>query len=732
MLLLGAVVSAPDVVMAHGVPDARRPPADGAAAVLTARAVPAHEPIVLDGRLDEPDWARAPAIRDLRQIEPVQGAAPFVETEFRILYDRRHLYIGAEVRDPEGRAGLRVPELRRNFGYFENDLVGIALDGFGDGRSAVAFQVNPHGALRDLRVFDGQYFDREWQGLWDARTLIHDEGWSVEIRIPWSTLRYDPGAPAWRLILVRRTRRLNEEVGWPEWPRQNNAYTMRYAGRLEGLEPPPPARNLQAQPYATARDERGAASGPARAVQFGGDLKWAITPNTVLDLTANTDFAEADVDRQVVNLTRFSVFFPEQRAFFLENAGLFRLVDGSWVEPFFSRRIGLDADGSPLTVPAGVRLTHQTPTRSAGALVVRQDGASGLDGSTFAVGRFQQNVGTQHRVGGLVVSRVDDRAGGGQAVNTVGAVDWFTRPTPTAWFRGMVSGSSDTDRGDGWSVFLHGANSASWGYVGWIQSVISPGYVPRTGFIPREDLITTSPAATLDLRPSWLPDAVLALRPGFTALVYHRASDRAFQEGRVTVRPLVLGLRDGGEVSVRWEPNAQRLDRPFTPLPGLSVAPGDYRYQRYGVTVRTDPSASYSVLAGWTGGGFFDGTLDELELSLQGGPSPRLRGGVGYRRNRIASLGPAGGSATTHLVVPQVRVSFDPRTQVSAFYQHNTATGRATVNARFSWEFAPLSFLHVVLNEGRDIDATLPDRSLLPGRPRDRQLVVKLTYLWQL
>jgi hypothetical protein len=469
-----------------------------------------------------------------------------------------------------------MPELRRNFGYFENDLVGVALDGFGDGRTAVAFQVNPHGALRDLRVFDGQYFDREWQGVWDARTHVHGAGWSAEIRIPWSTLRYDPSAPAWRMILVRRTRRLNEEAGWPEWPRQNNAYTMRHAGWLEGLEAPPPSRNLQVQPYATARAERGpapAGTGGVRPVELGGDLKWAITPTTVLDLTMNTDFAEADVDRQVVNLTRFSVFFPEQRAFFLENAGLFRVVDGRWVEPFFSRRIGLDAGGSPLGMPAGLRLTHQTPATRSGALIVRQDGAAGFDASTFLVGRVQRNVGAQHRVGGLVASRVDELAGGGRRTNTVGVVDWFTRPTATAWFRGMVSSSHDTTRGDGWSVFLHGANSASWGYVGWIQSVISPRYEPRAGYIPREDLITTSPAFDLDLRPRWLPGAVLALHPGATALIYHRASDRAFDEGRVTLRPLVVGLRDGGEVTLFWEPNAQRLDRPFQPLPGLSVAP---------------------------------------------------------------------------------------------------------------------------------------------------------------
>jgi hypothetical protein len=143
----------------------------------------------------------------------------------------------------------------------------------------------------------------------------------------------------------------------------------------------------------------------------GGELKWAVTPNTVLDLTVNTDFAEADVDRQVVNLTRFSVFFSEQRPFFLENAGLFRVTDGPWIEPFFSRRIGLAPDGTPLRILGGARVTSQTPPRSAGALLIHQEGAAGLDGSSFGVARWQQNLGSDHRIGGLLVARADEGEG---------------------------------------------------------------------------------------------------------------------------------------------------------------------------------------------------------------------------------------------------------------------------------------------------------------------------------
>ncbi len=691
-------------------------------------------PITLDGVLDDPAWREAPAIRRFRQIEPVQGADPFVGTEVRFLFDDTYLYVGIEVEDPAGAAGIRVPEMRRNFDYFQNDLVGVSLDGFGDGRSAMGFLVNPLGAIRDLRVFDGQFFDREWQGVWDARTRIHDGGWTAEIRIPWSTLRYDPGAEIWRVMVVRRTRRLNEEAGWPEWPRQNNAYTMRYAAPLEGLQPPPPVRNLEFTPYITARSEgdpRQGALGQDRRGEVGGELKWAATPSTVLDLTVNTDFAEADVDRQVVNLTRFSVFFPEQRPFFLENAGLFRMTDGPWIEPFFSRRIGLAPDGTPLRILGGARVTSQTPSRSAGALLVHQEGAAGLDGSSFGVGRWQQNVGSDHRVGALLVARGDGLENGERQWNAVGAADWYLRFGEQGFFRGMVSGSRDgLEDEEGGAVFLWGGNRASWGYVGWIQRYISAGYRPRTGFVPRADLITTSPAARLDLRPDWLPDRVLAFRPTLTVFAHHRASDLAFQEGYIRVRPVGLGLRDGGEIFAQWEPNRQVLEGPFSPLPGLEVAPGTYGFQRFGVGYASDPSARVSGRVEWTGGGFYDGTLHQVTGALRAVPSPHLSAGITYEGNRITGLGPEARSATTHLVAPELRVALNPRTQLYAFYQHNTAAGQGTLNARFSWEFAPLSFLHLVVNDGRPVASGLLPAGVETEIPPTRQILLKLSYLW--
>jgi hypothetical protein len=712
-------------------PEAGGQPQPSARAV---RALQASGSIVLDGRLDEPSWSEAPVIRDFRQIEPVQGGEPLLDTEVRILFDEEHLYVGIEVHDPEGATGVRVPEMRRNFGYFENDLVGISLDGFGDGRSAMAFQVNPYGALRDLRVVEGHLFDREWQGVWDARTRIHEGGWTAELRLPWSTLRYDPEAESWGVMIVRRTRRLNEEVGWPEWPRQNNAYTMRYAGRLEGLRPPPPARNLQLQPYATARTEGDpAAGGPLgdrRSGAVGGDLKWTMTPNTVLDLTANTDFAEADVDREVLDLTRFSVLFPEQRPFFLENGALFRAGGDRWLEPFFTRRIGLDRGGRPIPLDGGLRLTHQSPQLSGGAMLLRQRGAEGSPTTHFGVGRFQRNLGAEHRVGALAVSRVEE---GGEH-NHVGALDFFYRPRGTTFLRGMVSGSRTTgiEGGDGWSAFAHLSNNFSWGYVGWVQVLISPEYRASTGFVPRQDLVTTSPAVNLDLRPHWLPRGVRSYRPGFTAMIHHRVSDREFEEGWLTLRPLLFQFHDGSEASLWLRGDQQRLERDFRPIPGLEIGPGSYDFATIGFTREPDQSRPYWTFVTLAAGGFFDGRTERIVYRASPVRNSRFGVTFDYTGNRFRRVGgDPDHELVTHLLGLQLRASLDPRTQVSTFHQRNTVTGHRTLNARFSWEFAPLSFVHLVVNDGRPVAGNLlPDR--LEEIPRDRQVLLKISYLWQM
>ncbi len=719
----------------HGMPDDQSvfpPPAKRPA----VHAVRAYAAPVIDGRLSEPDWQRAGAARHFTQIEPYQGNKPSFDTEVRLLYDANYLYVGALCRDTTGARGVRVLNLRRDFDYFQNDLFGVTLDAFGDGRSCVSFQVNPYGALYDLQVIDGQVYNRDWDDRWQARTTVTDSGWMVETAIPWSTLRYPQAEnPQWRINFVRNIRRNNEITGWSPWPRVYNPYRMDYAGVLTGIEPPPPGKNIRLQPYTVMRRNSTRTAGTARhgnESAIGGEVKWAMTPNTIIDLTVNTDFAQADADRQVINTSRFSVFFPEKRQFFLENANLFALGHSATVMPFFSRRIGLDRFGQPIAIDAGLRLISRNPEQNLGALLIRQRGNEDNPASTFAVGRYSKNLGERNRLGAMITHRSDESmADAGAVHNTVASVDGLFRFSPTLSFVPMFSRSwTHGAEGNGYASHVWIYNDANWGYVGHWQAFVTRNYNAASGFVRRQDFILTSPAVSLDWRPRWRPAFIHKLAPGFTSFFYHRASDRKFQEGFVTLRPLNLVFRNGGWLAFHVVPNWQRLEprdvQFFKPF-GVALAAGNYTYWRYLIRTGSDQSRRMAASVFGTTGGYFNGTRQELGIQLKYAPSPLIALTVDYEFNQVSDLGMQRENATTHLLGSVLRLALNPRVQMFAFYQYNSFARNSVWNVRFAWEFAPLSYVYLVFNDSRVLEGA-PQASPASAR----QVVLKFTYQIQI
>jgi hypothetical protein len=741
------------------------------------RAVRTRERITLDGNLSEASWNLAPVASGFVQAEPNQGAAATFDTEVRVVFDDAHIYIAAFCRDTSGAAGVRVQNLQRDFSFDDNDIFGVAIDAFRSERNCLAFQVNPYGALRDLQTFDDAFFDRDWDAVWQARTQITDSGWTVEMMIPWETLRYpevassgvgsDGGAGSkdssgvWGLNIMRNIRRLNQITGWAPWPRAFTTYRMTYAGLLTGLEPPPPRANVRVQPYAVAR----AASNQAGVQwQAGGEAKWAITPSTVLDLTVNTDFAQADVDRQVVNLRRFSVFFPERRQFFLEGASLFNIgSDETGVQPFFSRRIGLNDAGQAIPIDVGMRLLSQTTERSIGALAVRQRAGTSTGAANFFVGRYSQNFGSGSRLGGMVTTRYDEQfdytvsvptQGSGAdrdstartpaRLNLVGAADWFWRFSDAFQSSGMISYSHDTQfaaaapdgAGSNASTALaskQGMAGYAWvGYqdnffdVGHVQGIITPDYKPRVGFVGRTNLITTLPYFNINWRPAWKPDFVRAFTPSVFSVLSHGVTDRVMQEGILGITPVGIDFQSGAGLQFSLERHWQYPTEAFEPLDEMVIRPGSYEYWRGVASFNTDLSAPLSLEGSLATGGYFDGTLSVASATLRATPIPNIAFNVSYEFNEFRGVGGVG-YRTTHLFAPQVRLALNPRLQIVGFYQYNTAAEQGALNARIAWEFEPLSFLFIVVNDNR----SLPNpRFIAPFSRQDG--VVKLSYLRQL
>ena len=397
-------------------------------------------PIRPDGKLTEAAWQETPVITDFFRMEPRQGGQVLYKTYVRILFDKKHLYFGVFCKDSLGEKGTRVQDLRRDFIYGENDIFYIQLDPQNLKRYCVSFQTTPYGNQRDLQVFDDAFRDNDWDALWKVRTHITDSGYYAEFAIPFNALRYEHknDSVSWGVTFGRLARRDYELSSFPAIPQTYSPYRMTYAAQLKGLKVPPSGINLRVQPYSLYQYSKttDAAGSKSTSGNFkpGGEIKWAVTPASVIDLTFNTDFAQADVDMAVNNLTRFNVLFPERRQFFLENSGIYAGADVRGLKPFFSRAIGLSYtqfNADPVAIDAGIRYTSRNQLRTVAGLYVHQQGTATQGASNFGVLRYLKNYGTQSNIGVMLTHRLDeaDRSKNfAQRDNTTITIDGFIRP----------------------------------------------------------------------------------------------------------------------------------------------------------------------------------------------------------------------------------------------------------------------------------------------------------------
>ena len=666
----------------------------------------------IDGIMNEPEWRKAiPATRFI-QVEPLQGNTPNYETEVRILYNRQYLYIGIFAHDSLGKKAIRATDFKRDFDYRSHDLVSLAFDGFNDKRNAMCFVTNAYGVQRDLLSFDDLYYDLDWNGLWKVRTSRTDSGWGAEIAIPWQTLRYPKTADSiqhWGFNVYRNRRLTNEITAFSPFPRVFSSLRMDYAGVLKNLQPPPPKPNVRIQPYFLGSYDRFKNFDPgikpeATHYKLGGELKWAINTNTVLDLTANTDFAQADADQQVNNITRFSVFFPEKRQFFLENASLFGggvgpSDDGSGgsmrIQPFFSRRIGLDDNGNPIPIDAGGRFVYRSSKRNFGAIVMRQRGQDSTPATNFFVGRFSENFGKQNRVGGLIT--IKNRPGGSNVVSTI---DGFFRLGESHSLNTMFVHSTNTNGGkQGIAGFVQYFNSNNHYKIWWTESIVTKNFDPEMGFVSRTDVIGTTPGANWYYRGSKLPfkKILRAFEPGILPEFYHQVSTGKLIERQLYFFPVWLNLQSGAYLGYGIVPAFQLLTEPFEPL-GVTIAPGSYHYNRQQIWSGTDPSRIINLQVIYTWGQYYDGKLNSGDWKLQFAPIPHISLTGRFNRNHFMGVGASKTNNTVDLYSIEGRFALNPRLQLVGFYQRNSENSSDNYNIRLSWEYEPLSNIYFVYN----------------------------------
>ncbi|MCZ2483956.1 carbohydrate binding family 9 domain-containing protein [Aquirufa antheringensis] len=690
-----------------------------------------------DGHLDEAEWVKAPAVNVDFQVEPFQGRKASFSSTVKLLYNRQFLYVAAILQDSIGKNSYRAPNLKRDYAFEENDLFGIAIDGFNDKRNALVLQSNAYGAQRDLLSFDDRAFDIDWDGLYRVRTHRSDSSWVAEFAIPWQTLRYpktDGNKPQdWGINFFRVRRSSNELSVWSPHPRSMSPLRMDYAGKLSGIIPPPPtATNIRFIPYLlqVSKNSEGSEIGNSNIseLKLGGEIKWAISPTSVMDFTFNTDFAQADVDRQVNNISRFSVFFPERRQFFLENASLFsaglapvsEVVGGSmYIQPFFSRTIGLDQNVNPIAITAGTRFVYRSEKRNLGGIYMRQGEGDGDPFTNFLVARYSENFGKQNRVGAIVTTKSSP-----SNVATTGAVDAFIRFNDKFSFSGMGTLTQDSRNSQQgfaeYGQFLYKDNLVT---LYWTHTVVSDDYNPEMGFVSRKNVLSNSQGVDFNVRGKWLPTFIRFWQPGVYTEVYHSLKTGNIVEQKLVSGPLWFNLQNGGILGGYIDASVQNLEEDFNPV-GIRIKPGSYRYFRKGFLLASDPSAKYSASTEYGWGGFFDGSLQNVDAKFRVAPIPHLNVGLSWNWSKFEDVGVARETKEVNLLILETRMAINPRLQLIGFYQKNTTDNLNSVNMRLAWEYQPLSYVYLVFNtlNYQGVDAT---------QQKQQSFLAKLSFLKQ-
>jgi len=409
--------------------------------------------IELDGLLNEAYWQATEAASDFRQIQPLEGQPATEKTEVRILYDEDNLYLGVICYDAEP-ARIVAQKLQRDSRLADDDTFGFVLDTYHDHRHAYFFSTNPNGAEEDGQVVDGAFDpDLNWDGVWEVRAKIHEHGWSAEFKIPLWNLKFKSlPIQNWGINFTRIIKRKTEQANWASWSRDNGGFLrISRAGDLLDLQDLKPGFNLQVKPYALGKSQRDRllTAFPLRDEKFdaGVDVKYGLTSNLTLDATLNTDFAQVEADVEQINLTRFPLFFPEKREFFLENASTYQFGEPGFFGPppiflFFSRRIGISDQGEIVPIIAGGRLTGKIGKFNIGALDILTDNTQAGPKSHFTVARVTRDVFQRSRVGAIFTNRANIGRDHQQAYG-VDADIWLSNPMVFQTFLAQVRASAN-------------------------------------------------------------------------------------------------------------------------------------------------------------------------------------------------------------------------------------------------------------------------------------------------
>ena len=716
-----------------------------AAGRVTVRAVRLPEGLTIDGALDEEAYETVPAFSDFIQTEPQMGEPASEKTDGWVFFDDTSIYVVARCWDSAPESEWVVNEMRRdNTTITQNQQVAFLLDTFYDRRNAVIFNINPIGGRMDGQITNESTFNGDWNPVWDIKTGRFAGGWTFEAAIPFKSLRYRPGrSQVWGFQMHRNIRRKNELVFLTRFEQVRTIRAVMLVSRsasLVGLEVPEGGRLLEIKPYLIGDVSSDVYTSPIVSNVFGGNVgldvvKYGVTQNLTADFTVNPDFAQVEADEQQVNLTRFSLFFPEKREFFLENQGVFAFggggTRGGGLTPilFYSRQIGL-SQGQEVPIAGGGRLTGRVGAFNLGVRNIQagNNPEAGAVATNFSVVRLKRDVLRRSSIGALFTQRSVSTQGPGsnETYGLDGTFAFFDNlTTNTYWAQTTTPGLREDDisyraqfdyAGDRYGVQVE-------------RLVVGDDFNPEVGFLRRDDFERSF--GSFRFSPRLLSSTAIRKLSWEGRVGY--ISDRvSVLETREVQGQFGIEFENSDRFTATYTRSYEFLEQPFPIASTVTIPVGGYGFEDVQASFTLGQQQRFSGTLSAQHGSFFSGEKTSVSFGLGGGLAsgrlkltPRLsvQPSLSFHRINLTE-----GRFTAKLVTTRTTYTMTPLMFVSALLQYNSSNGSLSTNLRLRWEYSPGSELFVVYNEERDADPLLPDRF---SELRNRAFVVKVNRLFR-
>ncbi len=677
--------------------------------------------IVVDGILDEESWKVADVAKDFFRVLPMDTGYAEAKTEVMMTYDEKNIYMAIICWDPMEGDNI-VASLRRDFSFPLNDNFLVFIDPFQDKINGFSFGSSAAGAQWDGLQSDGGNVGLEWDNKWESELIKEDGSHTHEFAIPYKSIRYKKGIDKWGINFSRLDLKLNEKSSWAPVPRQFSTSSLAFAGSLLWDEPPPPAGpNISLIPYLSGRAIKNHEIGSDATYKFDGglDAKIGITSSLNLDLTINPDFSQVEVDEQVTNLSRFELFFPEKRQFFLENSDLFANFGYRRARPFFSRRIGLE---SPII--AGARLSGKI--NKDWRVGVMDIGTSRVDSTRFPaqnymVAALQRRVFDRSNIGFIFVDRSSIDAQPEDTLtnawNRVAGVDFNLFTADNLWEGKLFLHGSKTllneDISHGLSFGYKGQNfSASWEH-----QYIGKDFEADVGFVPRTGYARLNP----DFGYSWYPESTVVNRHGPNMRNQFYFTDGwGFTDYSFRLEYELL-LLNTASYKVEIEEIYVKLTQPFDPTnSGNDTLPvgSEYNYRTVGFDITSDKRKLFTYQVGGNFGGYFNGDRTNLKLNLSYRFQPYGSIALATDYNKL-TFPDERNNSEFFLIGPKFDITFTRNIFLTTWIQYNNQINNININARFQWRYLPVSDLFIVYTDNYFSDSF---------KTKNRALVIKLNY----